>query len=154
VLQCKCFQGKPGHSRALDRVPEVRPELALREQSDNQAKVKTYMSNEDGGLQGVKPQPHRKHLKPEGTANIWQKFRLLLFNLWGSCIPLRTDKAFPEKRRLRNKHRKSFAALESNLLQLKLIFKKKKKKKKRCLFQKEPSFIFSTLMDGRLQAIA
>lgn len=122
MVLLKCFQGKPGHNRALNRMPEVRPECALREQRYKQARVKTSMSNEDEELQGVKIPAYRKHLMPEGRANIWQTFRLLVLNLWVSCIPQSTDKAFPEKRLL-NKHRKSCAVLESNLLQLKLIFK-------------------------------
>lgn len=37
---------------------------------------------------GQKPGPQEEGLS-ESTANIWQKFRLVVLNLCGSCIPLR-----------------------------------------------------------------
>lgn len=135
VIQSKCFQGKPGHNGALDRVRGEARALALREQSYNQVRVKT-LSNEGEGLQGVKTQAHRKHLRPGGTANIWQKFRLLLLNLWGSCIPPkyipREKKAYKQTQEEFCCIGKPFAAAETNI-------------KKTTYFQKEPFFIFSTL---------
>ena len=46
--------------------------------------------------EGQKPGPQEEGI-PESRANIWQKFRLGVLNLCGSCIPLRMIKNFPAK---------------------------------------------------------
>lgn len=46
------------------------------------------MNNEEQDPMGQNPGPQEEGM-PEGGINIWQKFRRVVLNLWGSYIPLR-----------------------------------------------------------------